>query len=251
VLSFYRACTHLTSGLRFASVIAVCEYNFRQRTRPASFLAEADDGLLYVVRFRNNQQGPNVLFNESIGTELYRALGLPVADWSPLFVSDHFIENNPECWFATETEDLKPISGPCFGSRLLDPPLKEILPANWYGRIRNQRDLWLAWAVDIGASHTDNRQVAFRHSSDFELNAYFIDHGDMFGGPKGEMRSHFVASRYMDPRIYPEISTHYVAKLRRTIQCLDADRLWQRMDTLPQDWEYPFGPVRRDLAILN
>jgi hypothetical protein len=80
-------------------------------------LAQASNGLFYVVKFINNLQGPNLLFNESIGSELYRACGLSVPSWEPLIVSESFIESNPGCWMQTPEGRRRPASGLCFGSR--------------------------------------------------------------------------------------------------------------------------------------
>jgi hypothetical protein len=56
-------------------------------------------------------QGRNICFNEAMGTELYRAVGLPVPDWKPLIVTEEFLEENPQCWFETPEGSLKPESG--------------------------------------------------------------------------------------------------------------------------------------------
>src|SRR3954466_6714744 len=43
-------------------------------------IAEADDGFLYVVKFRGAGQGPKSLIAELIGGEIARALGLKVPE---------------------------------------------------------------------------------------------------------------------------------------------------------------------------
>jgi hypothetical protein len=65
-------------------------------------LVRASDGLLYVAKFAKNLQGPNVLFNESAGTELYRAFGLSVPSWKQLVVTGKFVDRNPGCWMQTD-----------------------------------------------------------------------------------------------------------------------------------------------------
>lgn len=132
-------------------------------------LARASDGFLYVVKFANNPQGPNLLFNESAGGELYRACGLHVPDWKPLVVSDSFIDRNPDCWMRTTVGRLRPASGLCFGSRFLGlngKRLFEILPGSMYKRVRNQSSFWLAWLIDVCAEHVDNRQAIFVKGAD-------------------------------------------------------------------------------------
>src|SRR5580700_5874154 len=81
------------------------------------FLAQASDGLFYVVKFAHNLQGPNLLFNESAGTELFRCCGLAVPEWRPLLVTSDFLDQNPGCWMRTAEEVLRPNAGLCFGSR--------------------------------------------------------------------------------------------------------------------------------------
>ena len=151
---------------------------FRGGSQP--ILVEASDGLLYVVKFFNNEQGPNLLFNESMGTELYRLSGLPVPSWRPLIVTSSFIERNPACWIETPEGTFRPDPGLCFGSQYLggkDVQLFEILPGNFHKRVRNPDNFWLAWLLDVCGSHADNRQAIFRQRLDGSLDAIFIDHG--------------------------------------------------------------------------
>jgi len=214
--------------------------NLRGGSQP--ILARASDGLLYVVKFNNNLQGANLPFNESAGTELYRACGLAVPSWRPLMVSDAFLDRIPDCWMHTPEGRLRPESGMCFGSRFLGGDgirLFEILPGTSFKRVRNRKNFWRAWLIDICAGHTDNRQAVFQEDSEGRLDAFFIDHGHMFSGPKGDQRQHFRASRYLDPRIYQSVSLQHRLGLYRTAETLDADRLWCRVDALPDDWKTP------------
>jgi hypothetical protein len=202
-------------------------------------MARASDGLSYVVKFANNLQGPNVLFNECAGNELYRAYGLPVPEWTPLRVSDSFLDRNPECWMQTELGSLRPASGLCFGSRLMGQDggrILEILPSSAFRRVRNQSDFLLAWLIDICADHIDNRQAVFVEEAEGWLEAYFIDHGHLFGGPAGDLNRNFRASRYLDPRIYPAVSFEALPKFKNLVQALDVDKLRQRTKAIPNEW---------------
>jgi len=49
----------------------VTQFIRKVRGGSQAILAKASDGRMYVVKFRNNHQGPNQLFNECMGTELY------------------------------------------------------------------------------------------------------------------------------------------------------------------------------------
>jgi hypothetical protein len=147
-------------------VLVVSEFLRKLRGGSQPILVRANDGLLYVLKFAHNLQGPNLLFNEVMGTELYRACGLPVPEWRPLLLTDSFLDRNPSCWFEADGESIRPLAGLCFGSRFLatgeDSPL-EILPGSHFARVANRHAFGLAWLIDICAQHSDNRQALFLH----------------------------------------------------------------------------------------
>lgn len=212
--------------------------NLRGGSQP--ILARATDGHLYVVKFADSELGPNLLFNESMGSELYRACGLAVPEWKPLMATDDFLDRNPACWFQTPQGVRRPQAGWCFGSRYLGGEgerLLEILPGNSFKRVGNHSSFWLAWLIDVCANHADNRQAIFRPTPSGILEAYFVDFGHLFGGPKGELQLSFRASRYLDARIYASVSSQYLTKIHSIARCLDAERLWQWTNTLPDQWK--------------
>jgi len=218
----------------------VTQYIRTMRGGSAPILVQASDGLLYVAKFTNNLQGANLPFNESAGAELYRACGLPVPGWKPLLLTDSFLNENPDCWMQTDEGTVRPQAGLCFGTLFLgteEGRLLELLPGASYKRIRNHQSFWMAWLLDICAQHTDNRQALFLRDEDGWLNAWFVDQGHLFGGPKGGQRAHFIASRYLDPRIYQGVSFDQIQSFRQTALSLDADRLWQRIQKLPEGWK--------------
>jgi hypothetical protein len=205
-----------------------------------AILAEASDGHVYVVKFNCCVQGANLPFNESAGTELYRALNLPSPAWNPLLVTDSFLDENPGCRVQSCGDSVRPVAGLCFGSRYLGESgerLLEILPGGSFKRVNNHSAFWLAWLVDICAGHVDNRQAIFTEDQAGWLNAVFLDHGHMFGGPQGDEQRHFLASRYLDPRVYQEIPLQPLEGFRKTVQCLDVDKLWNDIQALPEDWK--------------
>ena len=213
---------------------------FLRRLRGGSqpILAQASDGITYVVKFKSNPQGPNLLFNECAGSELYRAFGLPIPQWQSVYMPEAFIERHPESWIETEEGIRPPAPGLCYASEYVGgtAPLYEILPSARFGDVRNLRDFWLAWLVDICAEHADNRQAAFVRRADGSLRAYFFDHGHLFGGPSGDRQSHFVTSRYLDARIYPSVTPMFLLSLKRAADNLDATRLLQRVEAIPDEW---------------
>lgn len=203
-------------------------------------LAQASDGNLYVVKFNNNLQGVNLPFNESMGTELYRACGLPVPPWKPLLVSDAFLDENPACWIETPQGTLRPNSGVCFGSCFLGGhgiQLFEILPGSFFPRIQNRKDFWLAWLLDICAGHSDNRQAIFTEIAPGRFNAVFVDHGHLFGGPKGDQNPACRASRYLDARAYDDSTADLMLTLSGFADKLSVRGLWDQAQALPSEWK--------------
>jgi hypothetical protein len=214
-------------------------------------LVEANDGESYVVKVSNNMQGSNLLFNESMGTELYRLAKLPVAPWRQLLMSTTFIEQNPSCQMETTTGPRQPVAGLCFGSLYLarkDRRIYELLPGNYYKRVTNIEDFWLAWLLDVCASHADSRQALFPQGLAERFYAVFIDHGHMFGGPAGDEHPPFGASRYLDPRLYCATTAQLAKRLKTLV--VNVDELWLEAQHLPEEWRTP-KCLRRLSECLN
>jgi hypothetical protein len=220
--------------------VLVTRYVRRMRGDSQPVLAEASDGLLYLVKYTNNLQDANLAFNESAGSELYRAFGLAVPAWKPLLLTDYFLDQSPACWIEGAGGPVRPNSGLCFGSRFLGGNgirLLEIIPKTSFTRIRNHYSFCLAWMVDICARHVNNRQAIFLEGAQGALKAFFIDNGDLFGNAKSIEEEDFLTSRYFDSRIYHGVSSDHLRNLQRDSECADVDRLWKRMRALPDDWK--------------
>lgn len=219
---------------------------FVRRLRGGSqpILAQANDGYFYVVKFSNNPQGPNLSFNECVGTELYRAMGLDVPQWRPVEVRASFLRQYPECWIQMEEGVTEPESGVCFASRYLGGPdvsLYEILPSSRFTAVRNVQDFWLAWLIDICAGHADNRQAIFLRETEGVLRAVFVDHGHLFCGPNGDKCSHFVTSRYLDSRVYVPLGSSSLLSLQHTVQNVDTNQVFHGAKAIPSEWQSESG----------
>lgn len=227
MLALDRKCAYVTSFIR----------KLRGGSQP--ILVEASDGFRYVLKFTNNPQGPNVSFNEAMGTELYRCAGLSVPKWEAIEVTEEFLNRNPRCWIETAKGMLKPHPGVTFGTRYLGRTgsrLWEILPRSSFSRISNKKDFYLAWLLDICARHTDNRQAVFEEKPD-GIQAIFIDHGHMFSGPHGEVtRPHYCTSAFLDTRVYEGRQNEGQIDVARIVLNIDVDELWMRTEQLPNEW---------------
>jgi hypothetical protein len=215
---------------------------FIQKLRGGSqpILVKASDGFLYVVKFLDNLQGPNVPFNEALGTQLFRQAGLPAPEWSLVQISEDFLNRNPECWLETEHGWRRPKEGLCFGSRFLNSKngsLFEILPQSYFSRIRNRRDFTKAWVLDVLCGHSDNRQAIFVQGQTKWLEAHFIDHGHLFGGADGLASPVFWASQYLDPDIYGIAGVEDAWDIENSLHEIDLTALADTIDTLPSAWK--------------
>ena len=222
------------------NITEVTQFIRSMRGGSQSILVKASNGLDYVAKFTNNLQGPNLSFNEGAGSELYRACGLPVPFWTPLLITDRFLDDNPACWIQTPEGRLRPATGLCFGSRFLGTEgsrIVQILPELMFKRIKNRASFWEAWMVDICAEHADDRQAVFLQDARGWWKAFFIDHGHLFGGPKGDMQSHPQESLSLDPRIYPDIVSERTPDASHLSRILNVDILWRKVQNMPQDWK--------------
>jgi hypothetical protein len=223
------------------NIVQATEFVCRLHGGSKPILVRASDGLEYVVKFGNSDQGPNLPFNEAIGTELFMACGLPVPPWRQVLVTREFVTRNRGCWPEGKHGPFMPQPGLCFGSRFLrsnDATLLEILSRSSHARIQNRRDFWWAWIVDICAQHADHRQAVFLRDHRGAIRTYFIDHGYLFGRARSTFQKQAMASRYPDGRIY-DVSSEGVLDNGTLAFGLNCDAIWNSVQALPQDWKIP------------
>jgi hypothetical protein len=132
-------------------------------------LMEADDLGTYVVKFHGAGQGRKALIAEIIGTELARALGLPVADLVTVEVDPILAANEPD----DEVQDLLRASGGLNlgvdflpGALDLDVAAFAVDPG-FAGRV-----LWLDALIGNVDRSWRNPNMLFWHGA-----PYLIDHG--------------------------------------------------------------------------
>jgi hypothetical protein len=231
---------------RWTTHVTAIQFLRRLRGGSQPILVQASDGFLYVVKFTDNLQGENVPFNEWMGNEVFRAFGLPGPEWTAVLVSDEFIDRNPQCRIRTKYGTRRPRAGLCFGSRFLglsEAPLLEILPGSCFCRIRNSADFWRAWVLDFLCENADSRQALFLEEAGW-LYAYFVDHGHLFGGPRGDEYPDFQASSYLDLRVYSNLADLNCNRIDRDLESVHWSDLVRRAEDLPLEWLAGSGPVR-------
>ena len=227
-------------ALRDSRFISCVRFVRKLRGGSQAELVEASDGLQYVVKSSDSPQGPQVVLHEALGTGLYRCLGLAVPEWTPIEISAEYISANPCAWYQELAGIRRPRPGLAFASRAIgsqqEPPL-EIVPRSWYARIRNRKTFWGALAVDFWAEHTDNRQALFlSNTHDQSLNAFFIDHGHMFGRSTKRKSVSYNACRYLDRPIYENDGAESLEYWIQQIESQAKSIVDTALAALPESW---------------
>jgi hypothetical protein len=211
----------------------------RLRGGSQPILVQASDGFLYVVKYQDNPQGPNVPFNEGLGSVLFDACGLRVPSWAAIEVSDGFLDRHPEGWIWEGREYRRPKAGWCFGSRyqgMGETQVLEVLSRSAFNRVNNRQDFWKAWFLDILCEHCDHRQTLFLRNDAGDMDAVFFDHGHLFGGPNGDTTPKLLASRYLDSRIYEDLAVEGCNRIAHIIESLNQEKLNRIVANMPQEW---------------
>jgi hypothetical protein len=226
-------------------VVVLYIRKFRGLSHPV--LVEASDGKLYVLKFNENPEGPNVPFNEAVGIELYRACGLPTPRWRLLQVDDWFLDRSPECWPKRNNEPIRPASGLSFACRFLGEEgraVYDLLPRLFYPWLRNREGLWLAWLVDACAGGAQWRKSVYIEDERRGFHAVFIDHGHLLGGPEGNKKEDLSACCHYGWEMYPDAWPGRSRDIREAVTSLNRASLWRRVESFPKAW-------MRESALLN
>jgi hypothetical protein len=218
----------------------VIHFARKMRGRSQSVFVLADDGNSYVLKFQNNPDEKDALFCEAIGTEIFRACGLPAPSWEVLRVSSDLLEESQNCWIDAANEQIAPTHGFCFGSRFIGSygaRLYDLLPSSSYSRTVDRQHFWLALLIDVCSTSSKIRKATFVRLADQQFRAVFVGHGRMFGQPLLDPFSRVMACRYHDRRIYPVLSPEYLSFMRRIVLDLCADHILQVVTQLPEEWK--------------
>jgi hypothetical protein len=191
----------------FTNVVHAVQFIRKMRGGSQPALIRCSDEKLYVVKFLDNQQGPNVLANEVLGNELLNSFGLPTPEWKAVFISNRFVKENSEMSQETPAGSLLVKSGLHFGSEFLGDKktgqVYEWLPSGFYSRLINPEDLLGIHLFDVWANHCDHRQSLFTtEDGNSSIRAVFIDNGHLFGGPEWKLKSRQGESLGLDARLH-------------------------------------------------
>ena len=223
-------------------VIHAVQFVRKMRGGSQPVLIRCNDGKLYVVKFFNNPQGPNVLANEVLGNELLKALNLPSPRWKMVFISRRFIRKNAGISFETPAGYSTIESGFHFGSEFLGDEkaehVYEWLPNAFCSRVGNAEDFLGIRFFDIWTNHCDHRQSLYiTGDENASFRAVFIDNGHLFGGPEWNRKSRRCESLSLDKRFHlnqwsAEVAESWIARFET--QC--SSSLLNIIRQVPRFW---------------
>jgi hypothetical protein len=208
-----------------------------------SVLVECTDGARYVVKSLNNPQGPHVLFNEALGTELMRAFGLPVAPWKPVLLTSSLLDSTPGFDLETSRGRMPRVPGLHFGSLYMVPEnsiAHEIIPSGWLKRVVGREQFLRALVLDLWVCNRDQRQALFLPMTPARgtpLQPVFFDNGHMFGGPEWEFEDQITKSLYGDLSAYADLlQESAIESAVKEVLKISASDIVQALCSIPHEW---------------
>jgi hypothetical protein len=206
-----------------------------------SRLVRCDDGKLYVLKMNPNPQGPNVLANEALGSILMRGLGLLAPPWKPIAIDLKAVRFFPELVMHTSSqEDTFPTCGIHFGSEYLGGPQYDVydfMPKSYMHKLKSTAQFLAIYLFDIWACHQDERQCVFQRTRDTSFyDAFFIDNGHLFGGPRwSEVAGHSRSGCSFNVEM-PVIGDPKIEQWLRMFEDRIPKLLHHAIATIPEDW---------------
>jgi hypothetical protein len=228
----------------------------KMRGSSQSTLVQCEDGRYYIAKLAGNPQGSNVLANEFLGGAIAGSVGLPVPESRVIYLSDTFIDSNPDVWFETPSGMRRPRAGMHYGSRLIGEPSGPNRPTEYIRRsslnaITNRSAFLGMYIMDVWANHQDNRQaILVGNPVDRTLKAFFIDHGHMFGGPNGLFQERAGVACHLELSIYfdlwiPETVGQWISQFESTVP----EILSSAISITPTEWYNGDLRVLQDLLL--
>ncbi len=207
-----------------------------------SILVQCSDEKYYVVKMSNNPQGGNTLANETLGSVVVGAVGLPTTTNRIIYISDNFIDSEPALFFDLQFGKQRPSAGIHFGSLFIGQISGLNRPMDYIGRSRihliANRHVFLGmYILDSWANHQDHRQAILLKNPDNTQEAVFIDHGLMFGGRSWSFNDQPGVSLHLERNVYKglwreEVVDAWISHFRKVLP----DVLRSAVSIVPSRW---------------
>jgi hypothetical protein len=208
-----------------------------------SRLMLADDGNLWIVKFKNNPQHLRVLANELVATQIAEAIGLSVPVSGIVDVSQSIIDSDPPQYM-----DLGPkrrelcSSGLQFGSQfaggMISRQVDEYLADEQLLNARNLEQFAGVLVFDKWTGNTDYRQVVYRRNRlERGYSAVFIDQGGCFNLGEWTFEDAPLKGIFAQKCAYSSVTgwDSFEPWLSR-IEQFDPQSLWEIAEAVPREW---------------
>jgi hypothetical protein len=196
----------------------------KMRGGAQSHLILGEDGENYIVKFTNNPQHRRILINEWLASAFLRYLQIHVPQTALILVSEAFLKQNPDAYFALGSRRERPASGLHFGSRMSVNPDKvavfDFLPEKLLSKVENRVDFLGSLVFDKWVGNADSRQAVFFRAkaktwtplkgetpARIGFFAQMIDHGFAFNGPHWEFIDTPLNGMYFRTSVYEEVKS--------------------------------------------
>ena len=224
------------------SVLAVQAIR-RMRGGAQSQLMLGADSRLWVVKFRNNPQGPRILGNELIATRLAETVGLSVPSTEVVEVTEWLTANTPDLRIDLGRGDsVRCEAGLHFGSAfvggLMPGQVVDYLAEEQLAEVRNHEEFAGMLALDKWTGNCNGRQAVFeRKQRERKYRAVFIDQGFCFNANEWSFPDSPLRGVYPRNSVYARITgwESFEPWLSR-IEQLEPDALWSVAEAVPPDW---------------
>jgi hypothetical protein len=225
------------------AILSANKYIRKMKGGSQSIFVQANDGKYYVVKMKDNPQGVNTLANELLGSLMAKSVGLPVAEGKGIYLSDSFIDSYTDLWFDLPSGRRRPDKGMHFGSLFVGQPSGQSRPTEYISPSRvnliTNRDAFLGmYILDVWANHQDNRQAILRRASDeLTQEAFFIDHGHMFGGPEWDFKECPGVAFHLEMAVYSDLwQDEQIASWISHFQTVVPEVLTSVAHSMPSQW---------------
>jgi hypothetical protein len=217
-------------------------------------LIEADDGVFYIVKFRNNPQHRRILVNEVIAGEILAHLQIASPQHQIVSFSPGFLAVNPEISLQLGARKLAVEPGWHFGSRHPGNPdtmaIYDFIPDSLLHQVANADQFRAVLVFDRWVANSDGRQAVFFRAqlNDWLANpgvpprkmgflVSMIDHGFAFNGPQWNLPESAITGLYPRRVVYEKVRSvaDFEPWMSRVLN-FPAEVIDRAMSQLPPEW---------------
>ncbi len=234
--------------------VFACRFVRKMQGGAQAHLLEADDGLFYVVKFRNNPQHLRVLVNEWLGNTILRFLRIATPHADIICLGKRFLANNPEIYIAASNSRVAVQPGLHFGSQYPGHPDKiavyDFVPDTLLAKIVNLTDFFGTLVFDKWTGNADARQSVFlrtrvckyapqraNHPLCVDYISLMMDNGWIFNGPEWSYVDSPLLGLYFSPIVYHQVrGWHEFEPWLELVKTFPEGAMDEALLKLPREW---------------